>query len=100
MKKILLSIYILLIIFIVACQQAAKKEVQCTLEAFQCPDGSYVGRTGPNCEFAPCPTTPTTGDAAVDAVGNDLTNVDAVEKDLGTDELSDLDSGLADVQNI
>lgn len=27
----------------------------CTLEAKVCPDGSSVGRTGPNCEFAPCP---------------------------------------------
>lgn len=27
----------------------------CTMEAMQCPDGSYVGRTGPNCAFAPCP---------------------------------------------
>lgn len=26
------------------------------MEAMQCPDGSYVGRTGPNCAFAPCPT--------------------------------------------
>lgn len=23
----------------------------CTLDAKQCPDGTYVGRTGPNCEF-------------------------------------------------
>ena len=29
----------------------------CTLEAKVCPDGSSVGRVGPNCEFAPCPTT-------------------------------------------
>jgi hypothetical protein len=28
--------------------------VACTADAMQCPDGSYVGRTGPNCEFAPC----------------------------------------------
>lgn len=28
----------------------------CTLEAKICSDGSSVGRTGPNCEFAPCPT--------------------------------------------
>jgi hypothetical protein len=28
----------------------------CTMEAKICPDGSGVGRTGPNCEFAPCPT--------------------------------------------
>jgi hypothetical protein len=27
----------------------------CTLEAKLCPDGSSVGRTGPNCEFAACP---------------------------------------------
>lgn len=27
----------------------------CTMEAKQCPDGSYVGRTGPNCEFTACP---------------------------------------------
>lgn len=28
----------------------------CTQEAKLCPDGSYVSRTGPKCEFAPCPT--------------------------------------------
>jgi hypothetical protein len=28
--------------------------VACTMDAKQCPDGSYVGRTGPNCEFV-CP---------------------------------------------
>lgn len=27
----------------------------CTREAQRCPDGSYVGRTGANCEFAECP---------------------------------------------
>ncbi len=32
--------------------------VACTDEAKLCPDGSYVGRTGPNCEFALCPTGP------------------------------------------
>lgn len=29
--------------------------VACTMDAKQCPDGSYVGRVAPNCEFAPCP---------------------------------------------
>lgn len=28
----------------------------CTEEAKICPDGSAVGRTGPNCEFAACPS--------------------------------------------
>ncbi|HEY4488401.1 MAG TPA: hypothetical protein VJB97_02700 [Candidatus Paceibacterota bacterium] len=27
----------------------------CPADAQLCPDGSYVGRTGPNCEFAQCP---------------------------------------------
>lgn len=27
----------------------------CTEDAKICPDGSAVGRTGPNCEFAKCP---------------------------------------------
>lgn len=36
--------------------------VACTMEAKQCSDGSYVGRTGPKCEFAACP-----------AVNSDLT---------------------------
>ncbi len=31
--------------------------VACTQDAKQCPDGTYVGRTGPNCEFK-CPSTP------------------------------------------
>lgn len=27
----------------------------CTMDAKVCPNGSAVGRVGPNCEFAPCP---------------------------------------------
>ena len=30
--------------------------ISCTMEARLCPDGSAVGRTGPNCEFAECST--------------------------------------------
>jgi hypothetical protein len=29
--------------------------VACTMDAKQCPDGSYVSRKGPKCEFAKCP---------------------------------------------
>lgn len=32
----------------------------CTQEAKLCPDGSVVGRSGPNCEFALCPTSAST----------------------------------------
>lgn len=34
---------------------SAASDVACTDDAKQCPDGSAVGRVGPNCEFAPCP---------------------------------------------
>ncbi len=36
-------------------QALAAEPVACTMEAKLCPDGSYVGRTGPSCEFAACP---------------------------------------------
>lgn len=43
------------------CQRAPQpSNVACTMEALQCPDGSYVGRQGPRCEFAPCPATTST----------------------------------------
>ena len=29
--------------------------IGCTMDAKQCPDGTYVSRTGPKCEFASCP---------------------------------------------
>jgi len=33
--------------------------VACTMDAFQCPNGEFVGRTGPKCEFV-CPLNSTT----------------------------------------
>lgn len=37
--------------------QTGQVRTACTMEAKLCPDGSYVGHTGPNCEFAACPGT-------------------------------------------
>lgn len=36
--------------------QTSSSPVACTMEEKICPGGSSVSRTGPNCEFAPCPT--------------------------------------------
>ncbi len=37
-----------------------EQPIGCTMEAKMCPDGvTYVGRTGPKCEFEACPKTPT-----------------------------------------
>ena len=54
------SIYSILIIIsilltLAGCSNQQKGPIACTEEAKLCPDGSAVGRTGPNCEFAPCP---------------------------------------------
>src|SRR3989338_6481134 len=35
--------------------RTAPPVIACTEEAKLCPDGSGVGRVGPDCEFAPCP---------------------------------------------
>jgi hypothetical protein len=45
------------------------KITACTMEAKLCPDGSYVGRTGQNCEFAPCPAAELSGIKGVVLLG-------------------------------
>ena len=35
---------------------SSDRRIVCTQEAMQCPDGSWVGRSGPRCEFV-CPRT-------------------------------------------
>jgi len=65
MKKILSLALFLFVPFLGACSlkptspadqtPANPRPVACTAEAKICPDGSAVGRSGPNCEFASCP---------------------------------------------
>ena len=78
-KKLLFSILmLLLVISIAACKQSVKSEPI-----------KNIGTQGAGAS-----------DASVDAVGKGLSNVDSDVKDLNADNLSDLDSGLNDVQNI
>lgn len=49
--------------------------VACTMDAKMCPDGSYVGRIAPNCDFAMCPvnmSTTTTFEASIGHRNGDL----------------------------
>ena len=82
MKKELFFIFIIMLVSLVACQKITPEDVM--------EKKTDVMEN----------TTPSTGDATVDSVGNDLNNVDNVDKDLSADELGDLDSGLSDVENI
>jgi hypothetical protein len=36
-------------------EETPEQPIACTMDAKMCPDGSYVGRVGPRCEFASCP---------------------------------------------
>ena len=53
MKKLILIISLIVMSFLLACTQ--NQPIACTADAKICPDGTAVGRVGPNCEFAPCP---------------------------------------------
>lgn len=55
-----------------------KKQTACTAEAKICPDGTSVGRTGPNCEFAPCPTVSPTPVSTPDLTANWKTYINDV----------------------
>lgn len=63
-KKITVLLLVVLVIGVYAAYSYFGKRnqnpagVACTQEAFQCPDRSYVGRTGPQCEFQACPNQP------------------------------------------
>jgi hypothetical protein len=51
------AIFLLIIVFIIGkLSTPASNKTACTLEAKVCPDGTSVIRTGPNCEFEPCPS--------------------------------------------
>ncbi len=52
---VVLTMCVLIAVFIVTKNFAVAPTLECTQEAKICPDGTGVGRTGPNCEFAPCP---------------------------------------------
>ena len=58
-KKILIIIFSVIlfagVVYLAFALINRNKQAACTMEAKLCPDGSAVGRTGPNCEFAPCP---------------------------------------------
>ncbi len=82
MKKGIFLIFTLALVFIAACQQA-KKEVVTTPP-----------------ELPKVEMTKTTEDSVVVEVGKDLNNVNNVEEDLSTEEFSDLDTGLTDLENI
>ena len=79
-KRILSIIFVLFLLVgtsLFAWQALNKpNQVYCTEEAKLCSDGSYVSRTGPNCEFAECPleTNEPSSNFGNDQIENAITN--------------------------
>lgn len=58
MNPIIKSMVLISCLLLAACGGgggAVEPPVACTMDVKQCPDGSFVGRVAPSCEFAPCP---------------------------------------------
>ncbi len=49
-------------------KQREPAQTGCTMEALICPDGTAVGRSGPNCEFATCPPSQVTPQEGVSTI--------------------------------
>ncbi len=68
---VLTLITFILLIIVGIDPQLLKNQVltrACTQEAKLCPDGSSVGRTGPKCEFAVCPTANKSGQVCIQVI--------------------------------
>ena len=59
-------------------KEAEQNQAMCTTEAKVCPDGSYVGKSGPMCTFAECPAFTATSTATTTS-----TNVSGTVAKLG-----------------
>lgn len=76
-KKFFILILVLVVIAAIVFYAGLKNKPDyistvCTQEAKMCPDGSYVGRSGPKCEFTDCPAIST--DTKVKIGGKVLNN--------------------------
>jgi hypothetical protein len=77
MKKILLILLVLIIVAGGVWYFTKDKPIACTEEAKLCSDGTAVGRTGENCEFAECPD-----EINFSKTGNLIKNNPGLEKDV------------------
>jgi len=59
-RKIIIIISALILLvglsWLVYYSHSKNQEIACSADAKLCPDGSYVGRVGPDCEFSECPS--------------------------------------------
>lgn len=81
-SAIILVLFMFSVLILVGCSQPTG----CTEEAKICPDGSSVGRIGPDCEFPECPEVKPVSNDSVD------TEIPEAEPDINTSNNSMIDS--------
>lgn len=54
-RNLLYAALVLIVILGIGLALLNPQQPACTADAMLCPDGSYVGRVPPDCNFAPCP---------------------------------------------
>ena len=79
MEMLLLLVFLLVIVY--ACQPKT--------DAMQKPPETQTPQSAES-----------TGDAATDSFGSDVSNVNSEDKELSSSELEDIDSGFSDIENI
>ena len=75
-------------IFITKEKPSLLDDFSCTQDAKQCPDGSYVSRTGSNCEFAECPASMAISSSKIVQGSVDIVEGKVIKKD-GVIEITD-----------
>lgn len=85
MKKLLILLFLSL--FLISACNIPQEIKGCTAEGKVCPDGSVVGRIGPNCEFEKCPSetgkTIEIKDYKLDITCNTDSDCQLIDKELG-----------------
>jgi hypothetical protein len=87
-KETLIVILVVILVggyFLLNKDSSDSELIACTTEAKQCPDGSYVGRTGPNCEFTECPMTKDEENDSVNLDNSCLVDSDCILVDTSLD---------------
>ncbi len=102
------KLFALSLVFIAGCGQApiTQQPQACTMEAKLCPDGSSVGRTGPNCEFAQCPSvlegySTSTGTVTIptdSTLVSDTSNTNTMEFDAQKQYIAVLHTSAGDIE--
>ena len=92
-KEILFSTILVILLFLVSCAPRPSEPAPTAPE-------ETPATTVPPSTVTPAEEVPTTGEAPIDSVGNDISDAGTTDDELDTSDLNDVDSILSDIENI